>query len=250
MSRGARDDAEIVYGFHPVLELLERRTRGVERVWVAAGRHAGVGRVLRLAREAGVPVSHLRRDVLERKLGREAVHQGVAATVAPLAYAEPGELLRGAGEGSRLLVLADGVSDPRNVGAIVRTAAAAGADGLVLAGEGAAGLTAAGIKVAAGAAEHLPVTRVPKATRFLRTASDKGFRAIALDPGGDTPWDAADLSGPVVLVAGGEERGARRGTIDVCDVKVAIPTAAGVESLNVAVAVGVLLFEAVRQRRR
>jgi 23S rRNA (guanosine2251-2'-O)-methyltransferase len=142
----------------------------------------------------------------------------------------------------------DRVTDPRNLGAILRTAAAAGADGALL-GAGSVGLTAAAIKTSAGTASRLPVAREPRPAARLAWLAEAGFCCVALDPKGTTPWDGVDLSGRLALVVGGEGPGLRPGLATRAAHRVAIPLAAGVESLNVSVSVGIVLFEAVRQRR-
>jgi 23S rRNA (guanosine2251-2'-O)-methyltransferase len=241
---------DVVYGIHPVLEALRASARRVERVFVARERRAGLGQLLRLAREAGVPISHLDRETLARKVGARAVHQGVAAAVAPFDYADAEALCRSAtGSPQATLVLVDRVVDPRNLGSIVRTAAGGGASGLLVATGGAAGLTPAAMKTAAGAAERLPVAREARPRQRIEALHQGGFRSVVLDPRGEIPWDRAELKGRLLIVAGGEGRGVRPGIAAACHQRVRIPLAAGVESLNVAVAVGVLLFEACRQRR-
>jgi 23S rRNA (guanosine2251-2'-O)-methyltransferase len=240
----------VVYGIHPVTELLASRGRQVERVFILQGRHARLGRLLSLARDQGVPVSHVAREVLVRKLGRQAVHQGVAARVAPRSYASADEVCEAAvRDPEAVLVLVDRVTDPRNLGAILRTAAGAGVRGVLLASEETAGLTPVALKASAGAAERVPVAREPKPGRRLNTRRERGFEAIALDPGGEPMWEGGSLTGRIIFVAGGEEAGPSRSVIRACDRRVAVPLAPGVESLNVAVALGVLLFEAARQRR-
>ncbi len=240
----------MVYGIHPVTELLESRGPEVERVFVARGRHAGLGHLLRLAREIGVPISHLAREVLARKAGKQALHQGVAAQVAPMAYADAGELCAKAEtDPSAVLVLVDRVVDPRNLGAILRTSAAAGVTGVLLAAEGTVGVTAVVHKASAGAIERIPVAREAKPAKRIEALRRSGFVAVALDPAGDTVWHEERLTGRVIFVAGGEAGGPRPSVIRVCDRRLAIPLAGEVQSLNVAVALGVLLFEAVRQRR-
>jgi 23S rRNA (guanosine2251-2'-O)-methyltransferase len=250
--RGGRSEQapRVVYGVHPVTELLASRGRDVERVFVVRGRHARLGRLLRLARELGVPVSHVARDVLERKLGRQTVHQGVAARVASWSYASPDDVCEAAaGDPEALLVLVDRVTDPRNLGAILRTAAGAGVRGVLLSSEETAGLTPVVLKTSAGAVERLPVAREPKPGRRLEALRERGFEVVVLDPGGEAVWEGPALKGRIIFVAGGEEAGPSKAVLRVCDRRLAVPLAPGIQSLNVAVALGVLLFEAVRQRR-
>lgn len=244
------DDPVVVHGVRPVLELLERRPREVERVLVARDAAGPVGRALRLARQAGVPVSHLARPALERRLGGRRTSQGIAALVSPLAYADPAELCRrAAADEHGWLVLLDGVTDPGNLGAILRTAAAAGVAGVLLGTEGTVGLTGAVAKTSAGAVERIPVARDGRPARLLERLGEQGFLTVALDPRGGRPWDTARLRGRIVFVAGGEGRGLRPSVLEACRERVAIPLDRRVESLNVGVALGVVLFEALRQRR-
>lgn len=249
-----RDDheppSELIYGVHPVSELLQSRADQVDRIYVARDGGAGLGRLLRAARDAGVPVSHLTREDLGRRLGRRAGHQGVAARVAPVRYADAERICRDAAalaEGT--LVLVDRVTDAGNLGAILRTAAGAGAAGVLLSTEGTAGLTPHAAKAAAGALERLPVAREPKPARRIERLAAAGFVSVALDPRGERTWDEIDLRGRLVVLAGGEARGPRPAVAGACAYRVSIPLAPGIESLNVAVSTGVLLFEALRQRR-
>lgn len=244
------ESPELVYGVRPVQELLERRLRDVERVFVSREKWAGLGRILRMAREAGIPVTHLPRQLLARKVGAGTAHQGIVAQVAALSYADPEEVCRAAREKpDGLLLLLDRVVDPGNLGAILRSAAAAGADGVLLGVEGTAGLSPAVAKASAGAVERIPVAREPRPARRIEQLRGQGFSALALDPRGEIPWDRSDLVGRTVLAVGGEARGLSPGVIQACGGRVAIPLAGGVESLNVAVAASVLLFELVRQRK-
>ncbi len=243
-----KSERQLVYGMRPVLELLERRRAEVERILVARERRAGVGHLLRLAREGGVPVSHLERQALASQAGARALHQGIAAVVAPLAYEDPDRVSARCAPGRGLLVLVDRVMDPRNLGAILRTCAGAAVDGVLLAGGGGVGLTPVVLKAAAGAADRVPVAREPHPASRLERLRAEGFVALALDPRGGSEWHRADLRGPTVLVAGSEGRGIRPGILRACDGRLAIRLAPGLGSLNVAVALGVVLFEAVRQR--
>jgi len=248
--KSEEDRPEVVYGVRPVQELLERRATEVERILVARERVSGLGRLLRIARHAGIPVTHLARDLLRRKVGARANHQGIVAQVASRAYTPVEEICRAAaGHEDGLLLLADRVVDPGNLGAILRTAAAVGADGLVLSTEDTAGLGSTVSKASAGAVERVPVGREPRPPRLIEGLREQGFSSLVLDPRGDRSWDQVDLSGRLVLVLGGEARGARPGVVRACEHRVSIPLAGKMDSLNVAVAAGVLLFERVRQRR-
>ena len=242
---------EILFGLHPVLEAVEAGQRSIDRILVAreGGGH-NLGRLLRAARDAGIPVTHLPREALARKIGARAVHQGVAAQISSTPYVPPEAVVAAASaDPSGLIVMLDGIEDPRNLGAIVRTAAAAGAQGVLLGIEDTVGLTPAAAKTAAGALERIPVAREPKPRRRIETLREAGFRAVAHDPRGRTPWDEEESPGRVLVVAGGEAHGLRRSLLEAVDARVALPLAAGVESLNVSVAVGAVLFE-VRRRRR
>jgi 23S rRNA (guanosine2251-2'-O)-methyltransferase len=251
VKREDEEKPDFLFGVHPVLEALEARTRTIDRILVvreAGGRN--LGSLLRAARTAGVPVTHLPREVLARKAGRAAVHQGVAAVVAPIAYADAARMCTDAARNPRALLIAlDGIEDPRNLGAVIRTAAAAGADGLLLSTEDTVGITPAVAKTAAGAVERVPIAREAKLARRLGSLRDSGFQVIALDGRSDNRWDAMDYRGRLVLLAGGEGRGLRRSLLEAADARVALPLARGVESLNVSVAVGAVLYEVIRQRR-
>ena len=240
--------SECLFGIHAVLEALRAGKRSVTRVLVATSRHDGrVRQVLDTAREAGVPVVRQPDRALDRLAGGEA-HQGVVALLAGAAYADPDELLESSGPASLFVVL-DGVEDPRNLGAVARVAAAAGANGLFIPDRGAAGLTAIAVKASAGTAERLPVARVKNVVSLLKLLKEKNIWVVGLDSSGEAPWTSFDLTGPVALVLGGEGRGLRRLARETCDVVLSIPMAEGVESLNLSVAAGIGLFEAVRQRR-
>ena len=232
-------------------EALATDSRRVERILVARESEGNrLGRILKDARKAGVPVSRLPREGLVRKAGKKAVHQGVVAVVSPVRYQDPTEMaILSMNEGNSLLVLLSGVEDPRNLGAVLRSAAAAGADGVILAGEKAAGVTPGAVKSSAGAAGRLPVARARKPVRAIRELKQAGFTVIGMDQRADRSWSQVDFTVPLVLVAGGEGRGLGRSVAMECHHCVALPLAGEVESLNLSVAVGVLLYEVVRQRK-
>ena len=181
-------DLEAVHGVHAVRELLEARRRDVERLFVLRERAASVGRILRTARQAGVPVSYVDRETLRRKVGPRAVHQGIAAVVAPLPYADADELARRTiDDPSGLLILVDRVEDVGNLGAILRTAAATGAVGVLLSADATVGLTAGVARASAGAAERVPVAREARPSWRIGQLRAAGVRTVVLDPRGGGP---------------------------------------------------------------
>lgn len=238
---------ERLTGIHAVREALASG-RALERIVVARGRHGErVEELVRLARERGVPVRFEDRVQLDRMAGREE-HQGVVAVAASKRAASLEELVSTASPDA-LLVLLDGIEDPRNLGAIVRSALAAGARGAVIAERRAAGLTDTASRAAAGALEHLPVARVGNMARAMEELKTSGWWLVGLDERAEKPYTDQDFTGRVALVLGGEGKGLHELVRKRCDFLVAIPTVGPVRSLNVSVAAGVVLFEAVRQRR-
>ena len=179
------------------------------------------------------------------RLAGSAEHQGVVAEVDPYPYSDPESLLDRPGA---LVVALDQVQDPRNLGAVCRSAEAAGAAGVVIPSRRSAAVTAAACKAAAGAVEHLPVARVSNLADWLARAKGSGAWIYGADPSAPVSFTEADLTGKVVLVLGSEGRGLRRRVADSCDLLVSIPVRGRVRSLNVAAATAVLLFEADRQR--
>jgi 23S rRNA (guanosine2251-2'-O)-methyltransferase len=234
----------IVFGFHPVREVLERRPRSVEALFVLRGRRdARASEIEEMARSQGVAVRTASREELDRMAGRG--HNGVAARVAARDYDPVEECLAG-GEGSRLVIFLDQVTDPGNVGSVLRTAAAAGA-AVVLPERHAAGLTEAVAKASAGALERVRVGRCGNAAQFLEEAKRLGFWVYGADASGENLYET-DLSGDILICLGSEGEGLRRLTRESCDRLVSIPMSPGAGSLNVSVAAGVLLYEVVRRR--
>jgi 23S rRNA (guanosine2251-2'-O)-methyltransferase len=232
---------ETVYGVRPVIEALRGGRRKVFEVLDATGN----AEVAKAARTAGVPV----RKVPQARIGelaRGGVHQGIAARVEPYPYVELEDLL---GAPDPLVVVLDGVTDPQNLGAVLRVADGAGASGVVIPKDRAAGVTAAAVKASAGASEHVPVARVTNLRRAVDLMKEAGLWVYAAEVGG-RPHTDLDLTGPVGLVLGSEGRGVRRLVREGCDGTVSIPMLGAVGSLNVSVASAVLLYEARRQRGR
>lgn len=237
-----------IHGLHAVLEAIERAPGRVTRVVVAQGREEGrLKPLLAAARKAGVVVHREPQAAIDRQVGRGAVHQGVIALLAEAPYADPEDLIQKA-PSPALFVILDGVEDPHNLGAVIRSAAAAGAHAVFLPEHHAAGLSAGAVKASAGTALAFPVARVGNLANFLARLKEKGVWVIGLDTEGAPLWSGFDLKQPVALVLGGEGKGLRRLTRERCDIVLSIPISSGVESLNVSVAAGIALYEVIRQR--
>lgn len=235
----------IVYGLNTVVEAL--RAGRVRRLKVGVRADARISQLLALAAERGVPVIRVDTELLDRE-SRRGVHQGVVAELlAPRQYGLA-DLVREAA-GPPLLVVLDGVEDPHNVGAVLRSVDAAGGHGLVRQTRRAAALDAVAGKASAGAIAHVPVADVVNIARAIEELKELGVWTVGL--AGDAPrtYDAIDLTVPVALVLGNEGTGLRRLVRERCDLLAAIPMAGHVDSLNVSVAAGIMLFEAQRQRR-
>ena len=232
-----------------VVEEALRAGRPLDRIVIARGRHGTrMEEIVNRARQQGVPVRFEERSQVDRLAGSRE-HQGVVAIAASRATLSIEDLFR-ENSGSSLLVLLDGVEDPHNVGAIVRTALASGADGLVIPERRAAGLTETVARASAGALEHLRVARVTNLVRSMEQLKEKGYWLIGLDESAKQSYTEMDYTGAVGIVLGGEGGGLHELTRKRCDFLASIPTKGPVRSLNVSVAAGVVLFEAVRQRNQ
>ncbi len=242
--------SRFVYGVNPVLEALKVHPNEVVRVLLERGkegrRSQGADRVAHAAAQAGVRVEDVRQGDLTHR-SRSGVHQGVGAELADFRYAELDELLAGF-RGPALLLVLDGVTDPQNLGALVRSAYALGAHGVVLPKDRAAGVTPAAFKAAAGALEHCPVARVTNLSRALERIKEQGIWTVALAAEADRELSAFDLTLPTALVLGSEGAGVRPLVRKTCDHLARIPMAGQVGSLNVAAAGAVALYEIARQR--
>ncbi len=239
-----------VYGLHAVQGLLDTRPAAIVSARALDARGGPLGELVRAVEALGVPVERVRRAELDR-LAQGGSHQGIVVEVrAPeeFSLAAFEELVVSRGAGLRLLVL-DGVEDPRNLGACLRSADAAGMDAVVVPRSRSAKLTPAALKAATGAAETVPVLNAPNLARTLRWLKDAGVRIVGADAGTERSLYEARLAPPIALVLGGEGRGLRRLTRELCEEIVAIPMAGRVESLNVSVAAAVVMFELVRQQK-
>jgi len=236
-----------LYGVNPVLEAM-RSGRAIKALHVYSGRTAGLAKLRDEAGRLGIPVKTEEAAFFDRRFPKG--HQGVAAEVSEKGYASLEELLsipERRGE-APFFVLLDEVEDPRNLGAVLRTAEAAGVHGVVIQRRRQAGLGPAAVKASAGASEHIAVSSVSNVKHAINKMKEMGVTVVGAEAGSDvSPWEA-ELSGPLALVVGSEGRGLRRIVAERCDLIVSLPMRGRVNSLNAAVAAGVLIYEALRQR--
>jgi 23S rRNA (guanosine2251-2'-O)-methyltransferase len=249
--RAAQDGPETVAGRNPVVEAL-RAGVPATALYVAERVDSDdrVREAFKLAGNLGVPLMEAPRTELDRLTGG-AIHQGLALQVPAYSYAHPDDLLARATDSGEpaLIVALDGVTDPRNLGAVVRSAAAFGAHGVVVPARRAAGMTASAWKTSAGAAARVPVARATNLTRTLQDYRDAGLFVVGLDAGGSIELDAVEVAtDPVVLVIGSEGKGLSRLVRESCDLVASIPMVGGTESLNAGVAAGIALYEIARKR--
>jgi 23S rRNA (guanosine2251-2'-O)-methyltransferase len=236
----------LIYGINPVLEAL--RAKRVTTIRVSSRADNRLTAVVRLAEEQGVSVRRVRVDELDRVAGGpEPRHQGVIAEVGGGARYSVEDLVVGAA-GSPLIVVLDGIEDPHNVGAILRTVDGAGGDGVVRQSRHAAPLGGATAKASAGAVAHVKIAEVVNIARALEALKNAGVWTVGLAGDAKAPYDQIDYTLPTALVVGAEGTGLRRLVRDRCDWLVSVPMRGHVQSLNVSVATGIVLFEALRQR--
>jgi 23S rRNA (guanosine2251-2'-O)-methyltransferase len=242
--------SEIVAGRNAVVEAL--RANVPATTLYVAGRVDSDDRVreaIKTATERGIPVLETPRGELDR-LTDGAVHQGLAVQVPPYQYIHPSDLIDPERPGVPLVVALDSITDPRNLGAIIRSVAAFGGHGVVVPERRSAGVTASAWKTSAGAAARVPVARATNLTRALQDFRKAGFFVIGLDMDGDVELPDLDLAGePLVIVVGSEGKGLSRLVRETCDQVVSVPMSAQVESLNAGVATGIALYEVARRRR-
>lgn len=248
--RSRIDEAETVLGRNPVLECL-RAGVPATALYVALGAEADerVTESVARAADSGISILEVPRADLDRMTANH-LHQGIALQVPPYHYAHPDDLLAAAMDTPpALLVALDNISDPRNLGAIVRSVAAFGGHGVLIPQRRSASVTAVAWRTSAGAAARIPVARATNLTRTLKDWADRGLRVIGLDAAGETAVDDLDGSDPLVVVVGSEGKGLSRLVRQNCDEVVSIPMAGRAESLNASVGAGVVLAEIARQRR-
>ena len=238
-----------IYGINSVTEALKARGRAFEWVGMAKERHdLRLQRLIEDCRKLGVPVRFLQRAELDRMAGHVA-HQGVVAVTSAKQYSDLDDVVAAKRGLYSLVVVLDGVEDPHNLGAILRTADAAGVDGVVIPERRAAGVTGTVTKASAGASEHLPVAKVTNISRTVEELKDRNIWTVGLDEHSSQTYDAIDYNMDCALVLGAEGKGLHDLVKKKCDFLVSIPMLGKVPSLNVSVAAAVVLYEIVRQRR-
>jgi 23S rRNA (guanosine2251-2'-O)-methyltransferase len=245
------DDVETVLGRNPVLECL-RAGVPATALYVALGAQADerLTESVTLAADSGIAILEVPRTDLDR-MTTNGLHQGIALQVPPYEYIHPDDLLEIALDTPpALLVALDNISDPRNLGAIVRSVAAFAGHGVLIPQRRSASVTAVAWRTSAGAAARIPIARATNLNRTLKDWADRGLQLVGLDAHGDTVLDDLDAEGPLVVVVGSEGKGLSRLVRQNCDAVVSIPMAGPAESLNASVAAGVVLAEIARQRRR
>ncbi|GAA0438785.1 23S rRNA (guanosine(2251)-2'-O)-methyltransferase RlmB [Leifsonia naganoensis] len=246
------DESEIVTGRNSVLEALRARIPATT-LYIAARVEMDdrMKEILSIATGRGIPVLEIMRPELDRLAGRDAVHQGVALKVPPYEYAHPGELLDltlRKGE-TPLFVALDGITDPRNLGAIIRSTAAFGGQGVIVPQRRSVGMTASAWKTSAGAAARTPVAMAANLTQTLKAYKQAGVFVLGLDGGGDVSLPGLSFADrPVVIVVGSEGKGLSRLVTETCDAVVSIPISDATESLNAGIAVSVTLYEIAKLR--
>ncbi|WP_141807667.1 23S rRNA (guanosine(2251)-2'-O)-methyltransferase RlmB [Nocardia bhagyanarayanae] len=249
--RKTEDGPELVLGRNPVVECL-RAGVPATALYVAVGTENDerLTESVQTAADAGISILEVPRTDLDR-MSNNGLHQGLALQVPPYRYAHPDDLLdrlRSTAEPA-LLVALDNISDPRNLGAVIRSVAAFGGHGVLIPQRRSASVTAVAWRTSAGAAARLPVARATNLTRTLKDWANQGIQIVGLDMGGDTTLDEFDGTAPTVIVVGSEGKGLSRLVRENCDSILSIPMAGPVESLNASVAAGVVLAEIARQRR-
>ena len=240
----------VIFGVNAVTESLKARGRAFEWVGVAKERNdLRLQKLIQECRHLGIPVRFLPRVELDR-MAATASHQGVVAVTSSKQYADLDDVLAAKRGEYSLVVVLDGVEDPHNLGAILRTADAGGADGIVIPERRAAGVTGTVAKVSAGASAHLPIAKVTNIARTLEELKAKDVWTVGLDERGKENYDSVDYKMNCAIVLGAEGKGLHDLVAKKCDFLVSIPMLGKVPSLNVSVAAGVVLYEVVRQRRK
>lgn len=247
--RHEREVADMVVGRNPVIECLHAKVPA-EALYVAqgTGHDDRLSEAVAIAQSRGIPVSEVQKRTLDEMTGN-GMHQGIGLKIQPYKYADVFDLMSRV-DGNGMFVVLDNITDPRNLGAVIRSAAAFGGDGVIIPERRSAQVTGVAWRTSAGTAARLPVAKATNLTRTIKQFKDNGYMVVGLDAGGEHTLDTFDgACDPVVIVVGSEGKGISRLVRENCDVIMSIPTEDWVESLNASVAAGVVLSEFARQRR-
>jgi 23S rRNA (guanosine2251-2'-O)-methyltransferase len=241
---------QVIFGIHAVEEALAARGRAFEYVAVAGGRgDARIQKITQLCRGTGVPVRAMKREDLTR-LAQTPSHQGVVAVSAEKQYVDLDDVLAAKRGPYAFIAVLDGIEDPHNLGAIIRTAEGAGVDGILIPERRATGVTATVVKASAGAIEYLPIAKVTNIGRTVEELKEKNIWTVGLDERGSKLYDEIDYKMDCALVLGGEGHGLHEQVRKKCDFLVSIPMMGKITSLNVSVAAAIVMYEVTRQRRK
>lgn len=243
---------DIIFGRNPILEAL-KSGREIEKLLLQKGSEGSVKKIEAMARDKRIPIQYLEKSALDRVLAGDGAltHQGAVAYVSSYIYCEVDDLLKNAAEKGEdpFLILLDGIEDPHNLGAIMRSADGAGAHGIIIPKRRAVGITDTVAKASAGAVEYMPVAKVTNMAQTIDYLKERGVWVLACDMSGSLYYDA-DLSMPVALVIGGEGSGVSRLILKKCDFVLSIPMAGRISSLNASNAAAILMYEISKQRKR
>lgn len=242
--------SKYIVGRNPVIEHLQRGTQAIEEIWVAKGNtHSRIQHIVTMAGKASVPIKQCTRRELD-KLEPSVPHQGVIALVSSTRYNDLSSILAKIerSEHNALLIVLDNIQDPRNLGAILRTAEAVNADAVIIPKNRAVGITAAVHKASAGASAYLPIVKVTNIAHTIETLKNRGIWVAGAAEDASCLYTDADFRVPLCLILGSEGKGLRRLVKQKCDYLVHLPMLGKIDSLNVSVAAGVLLYEVIRQR--
>jgi 23S rRNA (guanosine2251-2'-O)-methyltransferase len=241
------EEGDEIYGIHSVMECLKSGARSVEKIYIqktASGR--SISEIVNLCRQKGIPVRFEPGAFFDRQT-QGASHQGVLAVCSAQKYKEIEDIFASLSACPTLVIL-DSIEDPRNLGAIIRTCAASGVEGVILPKDHSTGLTSTVAKTAAGALDHIPIVRVNNLVTAMKELKEKGIWIVGVETGQKKLYDEQDYRMPLALVFGNEGKGIRRLVRETCDFLVSIPTPGKIHSLNVSVSSGVVLYEVLRQR--
>ncbi len=240
--------SDIIEGRNPVMEALKSE-REIEKILVAKGANQGsIKKIIAMAKDKGIPVQYVEKQFLDRQAATGA-HQGVMAYASAYEYSELEDIVfkAQAKKEDLFIIILDGIEDPHNLGAIIRTADAAGSHGVIIPKRNAAGLTSAAVKASAGAVEYVPVVRVSNIVQTIQKLKDLGVWIAAADMEGDELF-SSNMTGKIALVIGSEGKGISRLIKETCDFAVKLPMYGKIESLNASAAAAVIMYEVVRQR--